>query len=308
MRRTMNHVAAAAVFAAAGCSSSLFEPAPPVAYPEVRVAMRFGGGLPLVEATLPGDAHAWFLIDTGVGNFTLLSEERSRALKLKHDVVHDPLLPSMQFQAELERLEIDGLGRRKVRVYVTDALTGRDELSDLGVPVEGVVGTGFFRDHCLFFDWRKGEFTATFARNRQPRQIPIPLRIGIAGDLHATVRLNGKTAEALIDTGSAETLVAQEFADSIGLRYDHGKVAVTMETSIGTAATRDGEIDLLTLGSEQLAKVPATIVERRLPNADLVLGTELLSRYGVILDLGTPPYLVLDPVEGGLVPDSAPKQ
>jgi len=74
---------------------------------------------------------------------------------------------------------------------------------------------------------------------------------------------------------------------------------VHRETSIGPAAVRDGTLERLSLASEEITKLPILVVERRLPNADLVLGTDVLSRYGVILDLAEHPYLVLDPEEGG---------
>jgi hypothetical protein len=44
-----------------------------------------------------------------------------------------------------------------------------------------------------------------------------------------------------------------------------------------------------------------------MPHANLLIGTDVLSRYGVILDLSDAPYLVLDPVEGAARPEGAPQ-
>ncbi len=284
--------------AAAGCMPELLRPEAPASAPEVRVALRVSQGLPLVEGRLPGDRRAWFLIDTGAGDYTLLDEGLTTALRLKHDLVRDPLLPSIQFCAQLPFLEVDGMGRRDLTVHVVEALADRAELSELGVRVEGVLGTGYFRGECLWLDWGRGEFTAKRPRVGLARHVPIPLRIGLGGDLRATLRVNGRDAETLVDTGSGRTLVAKEFADEALLAYDQDKVALHQETSIGAAAVREGTIGRLSLGSEEVADVAVLVVERRLPNAVLVLGTDVLSRYGVILDLGPRPYLVLDPLEG----------
>jgi predicted aspartyl protease len=298
------HLLALLPVLATGCSQmgDLLKPDAPAPEPEVRVEMRVAHGLPLVEGRLPGDARAWFLIDTGAGDFTLLDEELSRALKLKHDLVRDPLLPSVNFSAKLPFLEVDGMGRRDLEVYVTDAIANRGELSDLGVRVQGVLGTGYFRGRCLWLDWGKGEFTASRERGRTARQVPVPLRFGVGGDLRATVRVNGMQAEALIDTGSGQTLVTRELAEAAHVTFDLAKVALHQETSIGPAAVREGVVDRITLASVEAAKIPVLVIERRLPNADLVIGTDVLSRYGVTLDLGEPAYLVLDPAEGAATP------
>jgi hypothetical protein len=291
-------LALALPIAAASCTPDPLKPDPDQAQPEVLTALRIDHGLPLVEGKLPGEARAWFLIDTGAGDYTLLDEKLTTSLRLKHDLVRDPLLPSINFSTKLAFLEVDGMGRKDLTAYVTDALSDRSELSVLGVPVQGVLGTGYFRGHCLWLDWGKGEFTAMHARKRSARQIPIPLRFGVGGDLHASIRVNGADAEALIDTGSGQTLVSQELADRAHVDYDRAKVAVHRETSIGAAAVRDGTLARLSLSSEEIAGLPVLVIERRLPNADLVLGTDVLSRYGVILDLADHPYLVLDPLQG----------
>ena len=295
-------LAAISTLGSTGCASDRGR-SPESIEPEVRTEMRLERGLPLVEARLPGEGElgrAWFLIDTGAGNFTLLDEGLTGSLRLKHDLVRDPLMPSIHFSAVVPFVEVDGMGRKDLLVYVTDGLADRTELADLGVRVQGVLGAGYFRGRCLAFDWANKEFTATRPRKPLARHVTIPLRFGQAGDLHATVRVNGHDAEVVIDTGSGQTLVAQEVADRLGIAYDRGKVAPHRETSIGAAAVREGTIERLSLGTQDLTKVPVLVLERRLPNADIVLGTDVLSRFGVILDLADHAWLVLDPLEGGI--------
>jgi len=295
--------------AASGCAADILRPVPPEAPTEVRVEMRFAGGLPLVEGRLGGggqEGRAWFLIDTGAGDYTLLDERLTTAMRLRHELVRDPLLPGVNFSTRLDFLEVDGMGRRGVTAHVTDALSGRAELAALGVPVQGVLGTGYFRGECLELDFARGEFTAKRPRVRHARHVAIPLRYGIGGDLHATVHLNGIEAEALVDTGAARTLVGDEFAARIGVAGDRSQAPTPRETSIGLVPVREATVERLSLGTEDLRRFPLLVVERRLPHADLVLGNDALSRYGVILDLSEKPYLVLDP-RGGRTGEGAAK-
>jgi predicted aspartyl protease len=290
----------AAAVASTSCSAfdALLAPPPESETREVATPLRFESGLPLVEARLPGDQRAWFLVDTGAGDFTLFDSKLSKQLGLRHDVVHDPGMPSVHLSAALPFLEVDGMGRRDVTVLVADGLADRADLASLGVPVQGVLGAGFFRGQCLGFDWAKGTFTATRPRVRLARHVVLPLRRSIDGELRATVKVNGVDAQALLDTAAPRTLVTQEFADRAHVVYDHDPAAKPRDTSIGTVVAHEGTCDPLCLATEERARTKLLVVERTIANADLVLGTDVLSCYGVTLDLADHAYLVLDPKEG----------
>lgn len=283
-----------------GCAQNPFAPPspPPPAGPPELCEMRIAAGLPLLEASLPGDVKAWCLLDTGAGNFTLLDQRLSSALGLKHELVRDPLMPSISYAAKVPFLEVDSIGRRDFTAYIAEGLSDRAEFAGLGVPVQGVLGAGWFRGHCLWLDWGNGKFTAEWPRERLARHVALPLRLGVSGELHVTVRVNGVVCDALIDTGSAETLLGKETADRLRVAYDANKLGLHRETAIGVGAVRDGIFGRLELATEELRDVSVLVVERRLPNADLVLGTEVLSHWGVILELGERPYLILDPANG----------
>ncbi len=271
---------------------------------ETRVELQLLGGLPLVEGRLPNDQRAWFLIDTGAGEYTMLDPRLTKELGLAHELIDDPRMQFTHFAAKLPFLEVATLGRRNLTVYVVEGLSDRPALADLGVVVRGVLGTGFFRGQCLGIDWARHEFTADRPRIARARQIPIPLRIAPGGELHATVRINGITCEALIDTGSAETLVGKELADRLNVTYDRSALPLHRDTSVGVGALRAGTIDRLSLATEEIEKFPVLVIERRIPNADLLIGTDVLSRYGITLDLGQWPYLILDPRDGKAEPES----
>ena len=288
---------------AAGCIQQDPQSAPPPTAPESRIELRLIGGLPLVEGRLPGDVTAWFLIDTGAGDFTLLDQNLSSSLGLKHEIVRDPLMPSIHYSAKVPFLEVDSMGRRDFTAYVAEGLSERAELADLGVTVRGVLGTGWFRDHCLWFDWGRGEFTAEHARLPLARHIALPLRFGISGELHVTVVVNGVACDALVDTGSPETLLSRETAERLKVRFDAAKLGLHRETAVGVGAVRDGVAERVEFGTAELRDVLLLVVERRIPGADLVLGTDLLSHWGVILDLAPKPYLVLDPFHGKAGPE-----
>jgi len=73
---------------------------------------------------------------------------------------------------------------------------------------------------------------------------------------------------------------------------------VQLDTSLGQVPAHDGKIDVLGLGAIEVRDLAVGVVERRMPHANFLLGTDVLSRFGVLLDLADEPYLIFDPVEG----------
>jgi hypothetical protein len=273
--------------------------APPPA--PVRSALHFVNGIALVAVHAPNDHTAWFALDTGAGNFSFIDPGYGKVLGLKFDIVRDPAIPFINLSAPVKFLELDGFGRKDVTVFVSE-VSERAAFSDLDVKVQGVLGTGFFRGQCLHLDWAKGEFTPNEVRQRRARQVPVPLRYGTSGELYCSVKVDGASCEALLDTASPQTLITKEFADQVKLTVDQRGPVVHVDTSIGPAALADGTIRCLTLGTEEVKDLPVGVVDRRMPHANLLIGTDVLSRYGVLLDLTDAPYLVLDPAEGGAKP------
>lgn len=267
----------------------------------VRNALHLSHGIALVAVHAPNDRTSWFAIDTGAGRFTFIDQSFGKALGLKYDIVRDPAIPFINLSSKLDFLDVKGFGRRNLTVYVND-VGDRAAFSGLDVKVEGVLGTGFFRGQCLRFDWARQEFTPNEPRQRLARHVPIPLRYGSSQELYCSVKVEGLPCEALIDTASPQTLLTKEFADQAKVDYDRSGPPLHVETSLGAAPLSDGTIRVLTLGTEELKDLPVGVVDRRMPHANLLIGTDVLSRYGLLLDLGDSPYLVLDTGEGAAPP------
>jgi hypothetical protein len=295
-RRFTARAGALAVLALPACGSWLHRQAPPPP-PAVPSALRFAHGLPLVAVHGPGEKSAWFVVDTGAGAFTFVDPEFSKSLGLKCDVVRDPAIPSVYLSATVPFLELAGFGRRDLTVYVTE-VSERATFEGLDVKVQGALGTGFFRGQCLRFDWGKGQFTPNELRSPLARHVALPLRYGQGGELYVTLRVDGVQCQALIDTASPRSLVTREFADDAKLAFDRKAAVVQVETSLGFVPVREGKVGCLGLGALEVRDLAVIVVERRMPHANFLLGTDVLSRFGVLLDLADEPYLVLDPVEG----------
>lgn len=298
MRRALGVVAASALLLAAlpACAEFMArKEAPP---PPVRNALKFTRGIALVSVHAPVDQTAWFAIDTGAGRFCFIDPSFGKTLGLKYDIVRDPAIPFINLSAPLKYLEVDGFGRRDLTVYVNE-ISDRAAFADLDVKVAGVLGTGFFRGQCLRFDWAKSEFTPNEPRKLLARHVPIPLRYGTSGEIYCSVKVEGLACEALIDTASPQSLLTKEFADQAKVDVDRRGPVVHVDTALGAAALSDGVIRCLTLGTEEVTELPVGVVDRRMPHANLLIGTDVLSRYGVLLDLSDSPYLVLDPGEKG---------
>ena len=271
--------------------------------PPVRNALRFSNGIALVNVKAPNDQTAWFALDTGAGKFTLIDPAFGKALALKFDIVHDPAIPFISLSAPIKYLEIDGFGRRDLTVYVNE-LAERTAFAGLDVKVAGVLGTGYFRGQCLRFDWAKGEFTPNEPRKRLARHVPIPLRYGSSEELYCSVKVEGLPCEALIDTASPQTLLTKEFAEQAKVEFDRSGPVVHADTALGAAALSDGVVRCLTLGTEEVKEVPVGVVDRRMPHANLLIGTDVLSKFGLLIDLSDAPYLILDPGEGAARPEA----
>jgi hypothetical protein len=104
--------------------------------------------------------------------------------------------------------------------------------------------------------------------------------------------------------------VTREFADDAKLVFDRKAAVVQVDTSLGLVPVREGKVGCLGLGALEVRDLPVHVVERRMPHANFLLGTDVLSRFGVLLDLADEPYLVLDPVEGkaGEAPATPPAE
>jgi hypothetical protein len=297
--------------ALAACAQLLSRtPAP--SGPPIRGALHLSQGIPLVAVHSPRDHTAWFAVDTGAGEFTFIDPAFSKLEGLKCAPVRDPAIPFIYLSAPVDYLEIEGFGRKELTVYVTE-VSERTGFQGLDVKVMGSLGTGFFRGQCIHFDWAAGTFTANEERRRLARHVPIPLRYGDRGELYGTVRVNGIPCEALFDTASPQSLLTEEFAQSAHVAADPGAPAVHLETSLGMVAAHDTRLAALALGTEEMKDVPIVVVDRRMPHANLLIGTDVLTRYGLLIDLTDEPYLVLDTGEGGLgakaaapAPPSAP--
>ena len=307
-RRFTARAGALAVLALPACGSWLQRQAQPPP-PAVPSALRFAHGLPLVAVHGPGEKTAWFVVDTGAGSFTFVDPELTKSLGLKCEFVRDPAIPSVSLSATVPFLELEGFGRRDLTVYVTE-LSDRASFAGLDVKVQGALGTGFFRGQCLRFDWGKGQFTPNELRHPLARHVALPLRFGQGGELYCTVRVDGVQCQALIDTASPRSLVTREFADDAKLVFDRKAAVVQVDTSLGLVPVREGKVGCLGLGALEVRDLPVHVVERRMPHANFLLGTDVLSRFGVLLDLADEPYLVLDPVEGraGEAPATPPAE
>lgn len=265
---------------------------PPGLPQEVFVPLRLEGGRLAMEVALPRRLRTFFLFDSGSGDLTLVDRTLSRELRLDHKVVDDAQRPYLNIEAELAFLEAGHVGREDVTVYVDD-FDLRDHLADL--PVSGVFGAGFFRDHCLFFDLASGVYSTNHPRGLREGQVPLPLQWGPQATLSMTVMVNDREVHALVDTGSARTYVAPGFALRAGLA-----VQDPVMDGRGDDVSRAVFIGELVLGDlvQRDLWVLAADRDRDVPRADLRVGMDVLGRYGLIFDLSAEPYLVLDPTRG----------
>jgi clan AA aspartic protease (TIGR02281 family) len=112
------------------------------------------------------------------------------------------------------------------------------------------------------------------------------------GHYRTTISINGVMVPALVDTGATFVSMSAATAKTVGLAYEHGRVA-TMQTANGTKTSRVVTLSSVQVGNIVLHDVMAAVSEVDMP---VLLGMSFLGRINVSLKQGS---MSLSRPEGG---------
>jgi len=272
--------------------------ATPRGAPPPMVELRVEQGLPFVQAQMQAGSRTalgWMLIDTGAGDFTLIDPATARTLELRHEPQSDPEAPWLGVRARLDALTLaDGLRRAPWTLHVVP-LQSRTDLK--AIPIAGVLGTAVLRGQQVVLDLDRKRFGT--GRVPVPRGADwIPLAWGEQGTLLCEIRVVGRTLRAYLDTGSSFSQLGARAAAALSVPTDPAAAALPQRTLRGQEPVRSSAPLAVEVGARRVADFRFLLVDDVARGADALLGMDLLSRFWVLLDLGTEPRMLLEPGGG----------
>jgi predicted aspartyl protease/serine/threonine protein kinase len=106
----------------------------------------------------------------------------------------------------------------------------------------------------------------------------------LSGDFIIPVEIDDREAKLLIDTGATQTVVSTKIADGAGIVLSEGPSFLTWQGRIKAYA---GKVGQFRIGSGPiLADVGISAMEKRVDQADGLLGIDLIRKFGAVMDFG----------------------
>ncbi|HEY5893378.1 MAG TPA: aspartyl protease family protein [Chthoniobacterales bacterium] len=263
-----------------------------------KIPLRLGDeGHLLMSSRIKGQKIV-FVVDTGAPT-GILDREKARALGLK---------PENEF----------GDGRREETVILSDLMSGNVRLGNISIAVgdslpqrqrtfyrgeadvvHGLLGSDILARHAAIIDFRNRILFLRRAPETQAmvatqlgntRYVPVPFRN--SRWLYAPVQLRGRKFSAIVDTGSAVTILRSRTIARLGVRSKNSMIWVR---GLGIAPRRlrlvQNTDHSLTVGD-----TPIRTEFHVMPGADFfgkqprdfigILGNDLLIHHGAVIDYG----------------------
>jgi len=284
-----------------GCSLLLLATLPAHAAPDTEackyvniasVPVRYTG--PALEITMEGSLNgtpATLLVDTGAGDSALTrtgTEPRDMTLWQTGRTAVGIGGYSRVYQARFKELRAGPAAAKNGSLRV---------LHDFGhaPSFDGMVGAPFLLQADLEFSlaekqirfFRPLNCKERFLAYWDPDAVVIPFErsFDASPNPHFTVLLNGKKLNAIIDSGSATTVVTLRAAKRAGLKLDAPGVE-RAGFSVGVGETRIARwvtvFDTLQLGEETIRNAHVGVIDTDLNDVDLLLGADFLRSHRVL--------------------------
>ena len=227
---------------------------------------------PLIEGRINGQP-VQILVDTGAFTTTLWTSA-ARELHLRLTDVNGLTVVgaggrSVAFQTVIENLQLGGLNYKNFHVLVTGS-GAHDAALIMGRDILGRTDIEFDLAHdalrlLIPKDCRDDEMPYWAAKGYS--QAPIRRAGGKAQPIELDVQLNGRTVQAILDSGAALSIATPAAASRSGVKLD-GPQGTGRGIGPRQVASQIGVLDTFTLGDE-------TIRKAKIRFADLFKGTEI---------------------------------
>jgi predicted aspartyl protease len=253
--------------------------------------VKLGTNQPIIDGAINGKPVG-VMLDTGASQ-TLLMKAAAERLDVPTRPTQEFMVgfggQSRVFVTTLEEVRIGDAVRKNWRMKV--AGEGAFRGTDL------ILGDDFFKVVDMEFDYAKGVIRLFQPENCQKSFLGywdanaqvVPMEDG--DKIHFNVRVNGREARAMLDSGASSSIVALAFAESVGLSTDSPSVLPgSCSSGLGGGGLRNwvGTFDTVTIGGQTIRDARIRIQDYTTDFArarghapDLFLGTDFLRSHRV---------------------------
>ena len=287
-----------ALFLPAGCSAA--GPALKFTATDGRTAtvpFLLRGNHVYVRGTVNASDSLWFFVDTGAGS-NVISAGAVPRLGLKTEGLGEAHGAGGTVAAR----RVVGATIRIAGLEFGDVLTASIPLesvaTQVGLPVEGIVGSPLFQNAVVEFDYARSVLVVhapgSFHYAGPGKPVPIEIRANQHPYVQAAVTLEGGTpirGPFVIDTGSASALIlSPTFVEQHHALASLSKSMTGRSGGVGGASFNPvGRVARLALGPYQLEQPITTFTQKvggQISDADAVgnIGGDVLRRFKVIFD------------------------
>jgi len=250
-----------------------------------------------VRGTVNASDSLWFFVDTGAGS-NVISAESVPRLGLKTEGLGEAHGAGGTVAAG----RVVGATIRIAGLEFGDVLTASIPLeavaTQVGLPVEGIVGSPLFQNAVVEFDYARSVLVVhapgTFQYAGPGKPVPIEIRANQHPYVRAAVTLEGGApieGPFVIDTGSSQALIlSPAFVEQHHATASLSKSLTGRSGGVGGASFNPvGRVARLALGPYQLEQPIATFSVKtggQISDADAVgnIGGDVLRRFKVIFD------------------------
>ena len=283
-----------AVLAALGLAARAADPPPGCKLARiVEWPVQFRGGVPVIEGAINGKKIG-VLLDTGAFASVLTKAAADRLgvyTRATSEYMYGMGGETRLFVAMLDELRVGNMVRKDIRVRVG----GERDLRG----IDFVLGDDFFKELEIEFDYAKGVIRVFRAHeckgvslsywDRNAHQVPLEDNERLFVD----VKVNGRPARALLDSGASNSVVALSFASKLGITpRTPGVVPSGCTAGFGADIVRNwvARLDSVEIGNQVTRDPQLHISDDALEpmwitrtQQDMILGADFLRAHRVLV-------------------------
>jgi predicted aspartyl protease len=277
-----------AILALAACAESPPQPACTLSHPAAAFVLPHSP-IDIIPVTL-GRTTVPFMLDTGAA-FSILSTEASRAMGFRHTTQWFSLGegaggPVVGYPAKVGVMRIGNGTLLGARLSVQPLFNV--PLKQL--PVYGLIGSDIVPNWALDLDAAHSRLSlydenpcTVLAPPWPDPAASVELTDNFSTYIEVEVSLDGRSFEAIVDTGATRSLLGASVARRLHLDLSHDRAITGRGVGGLPFAAHEHRIDNVVLGGVQIGPMTLRALTRDLPAGDLLLGQDFLHAHRIFV-------------------------